>query len=65
MAEQLLTVQEAMERLATSRRTLYRLLAEGQIRSIVLSKGSRRIPESEIDRYVRERLESSPKPEAW
>lgn len=64
MGEQLRTVQEAMARLATSRRT-YRLLAEEQIRSIVLSKGSRRIPESEIDRYIREKLQTSPKPEAW
>lgn len=55
MADRLPTVKEVTELLSTSKRTVYRLLAEGKLRSLVISRGSRRIPESEIERCISKR----------
>ncbi len=63
--ERLLTVEQVAKHLAVARRTVYRMLAEGTLQSLVVRRGARRIPESEINRYITEQLQTSPKPEAW
>lgn len=63
MEQVLLTIEEAARVMSLSRRAVYRMLARGELRSIVAGKGARRIPASEIKRYVSERLEDSPTPQ--
>ncbi len=62
--EQLLKVTQAADQLGVERRTVYRLVATGRIRSLLVSRGARRIPASEIERYIAEQLETSPQPQA-
>jgi excisionase family DNA binding protein len=54
----LLTTHQAAERLGVSERTVRNMLERGELRSIIVSEGSRRIEPTEIDRYVASRRES-------
>ena len=59
MAEQLLTVQQACDRLAIGRTTLYRLVADDVIQSIKV-RGGRRIGASSIDEYIERQGSADP-----
>ncbi|MCX7365784.1 MAG: helix-turn-helix domain-containing protein [Alphaproteobacteria bacterium] len=48
---QLVTVEEAMRALCLSRPTLYRLIAEKRIRTVLIGR-ARRVPTTEIDRIA-------------
>jgi excisionase family DNA binding protein len=48
----LLTYRQACERLGISESKLYKLLRAGTVRSVALSKQTRRITAAELDRYV-------------
>jgi excisionase family DNA binding protein len=48
----LLTVDEVATRLACSRRTVYRLIAEGRLASLLV-RNTRRIRDDELERFVR------------
>jgi excisionase family DNA binding protein len=48
----LLTVDEVAARLACSRRTIYRLIAEGRLASLLV-RNTRRIRDDELERFVR------------
>jgi excisionase family DNA binding protein len=48
----LLTVDEVATRLACSRRTVYRLIAEGRLGSLLI-RNTRRIRDDELERFVR------------
>lgn len=48
----LLTYGQACDRLGISESMLYKLLRTGTIRSVSLSKQTRRIPLAELDRYA-------------
>ncbi len=65
MEDQLHRPEAVAKRFDIDRRTVYRMMSRGELKSVVISKGARRIPESEVQRYLRERLETSPKPEAY
>lgn len=54
----LLTVDETAVRLACSRRSVYRLMAEGRLRSLKVG-GLRRIRENEVERFMREAEEEA------
>jgi excisionase family DNA binding protein len=49
---ELLTVDEVATRLACSRRTVYRLIAEGRLASLLV-RNTRRIRDDELERFVR------------
>ncbi len=53
----LLTYQQAHVKLGVSLSQLYRLMREGEIRPLKLSKQTRRISQAELDAYVK-RLEA-------
>jgi excisionase family DNA binding protein len=48
----LLTVDEVATRLACSRRTVYRLIAEGRLGSLLI-RNTRRIRDDELERFLR------------
>jgi excisionase family DNA binding protein len=48
----LLTVDDAAIRLACSRRTIYRLIADGRLRSLLI-RNTRRIRDDELERFLR------------
>jgi excisionase family DNA binding protein len=48
----LLTVDDAATRLACSRRTIYRLIADGRLRSLLI-RNTRRIRDDELERFLR------------
>lgn len=50
-----LTVVEAAERLGVSRTTIYRLLGDGELKSMKVRR-SRRIPVDAIERYERRQM---------
>jgi excisionase family DNA binding protein len=50
---ELLTVDEVATRLACSRRTVYKLMAEGRLRSLKVL-GLRRIRDDEVERFLRQ-----------
>jgi excisionase family DNA binding protein len=54
----LLTTAQAADRLGVSERTVRNMLERRELRSIIVSEGSRRIEPTEIDRYVASRRES-------
>jgi excisionase family DNA binding protein len=60
--ESLETVPESLERLRISRGFLYKLIANGEIRSIVIGKRGRRIISSSVDEYIARRLDAG---QAW
>jgi excisionase family DNA binding protein len=49
---ELLTVDDAASRLACSRRTIYRLIADGRLRSLLI-RNTRRIRDDELERFLR------------
>ena len=52
MNERLNTIPQTCDRLQCGRSTIYALIKDGQLRPIKLGKLTR-IPDSEIDRYIR------------
>lgn len=58
----LLTVEEAAERLRVGRTRMFALIGSGAIRSVKIGR-SRRIPSTELPRYVRE-LSAAADPDA-
>lgn len=54
--ERRLTVEGVAKAWGVSPRTVYRMLARGELRSLTAS---------EIERYIQEQLENSPTPQAW
>lgn len=48
----LLSMGDACRALGVSRPTLWRLLREGRLSAVEVRKGSRRVPESELARFV-------------
>ena len=56
MAEKLLNIDEVAATLNVSRRTVYRLIAEGKIRALKI-RGSTRVHPSNLDLYVRRAAE--------
>jgi excisionase family DNA binding protein len=54
--EPLLTVSEAVERIGVSRRTVYTLIANGELPSVKVG-GSRRFVAADVDRFIAERRE--------
>jgi excisionase family DNA binding protein len=48
----LCSMGESCERLNVSRPTLWRLIQAGRIQTVELRKGSKRVPESELLRFV-------------
>jgi len=59
MEEVLVTVPEAARRLALSRSTLYRLIRQGQLRTIRVGR-ARRVPVGELVRFVERQSGSAP-----
>ncbi|MDL9938756.1 helix-turn-helix domain-containing protein [Gordonia sp. ABSL1-1] len=55
MADQLLSVNEAIKALKTSRRTIYTYINSGELRSIMVGS-RRRIPASAIDDFINARV---------
>lgn len=55
MGERLLTVAEVARAMRVSNMTVYRLIKSGQLRAIRVGKNYR-IRESEVERYLRERV---------
>ena len=55
MAETLLKVPEVAERLRLSRSLVYELIARNELRAIRIGR-SRRVPESEVERFVAIRM---------
>ncbi|MGI8830045.1 MAG: helix-turn-helix domain-containing protein [Candidatus Limnocylindria bacterium] len=55
----LLTVKDAAAELSIGRSTLYELIAAGELRPVRIGRALR-IPTSELDRFVAERLEDAP-----
>lgn len=55
MGERLLTVAEVARTMRVSNMTVYRLIKSGQLRAIRVGKNYR-IRESEVERYLRERV---------
>ena len=57
----LLTVGQAVEKLAVSRRTLYRWIDSGTLPTVRFSSRCIRIPEDGISNFIRERTVNSVK----
>jgi excisionase family DNA binding protein len=55
----LLTIKEVCSRLSISRSMLYELIRSNKIRTVRIGKRGIRLPESEIERFIEERLEVS------
>ena len=55
LGERLLTVSEVASTMRVSNMTVYRLIKSGQLSAIRVGKNYR-IRESEVDRYLRERV---------
>lgn len=55
LGERLLTVSEVASAMRVSNMTVYRLIKSGQLSAIRVGKNYR-IRESEVDRYLRERV---------
>lgn len=51
-----LTIKQTCERLAIGRSHLWCLVRSGKIRTVRIGKRGIRIPESEIDRFIRDGL---------
>lgn len=51
-SDRLLKIVDAADALSISRSMLYELLADGLIKSIVIGRRCRRIPSSEIERFI-------------
>ena len=61
----LLTVKEVGERLRLGRTMVHRLIAEGRLRSVKIGS-ARRVPESEVERFITESLASTARvPAPW
>jgi excisionase family DNA binding protein len=59
---QFLTVKEVAEKLKVSKRTIHNWIDEGVIRAVKLRDGlAVRIPASEVERIIKEALETPPK----
>jgi len=57
MADELMTAQEVATRLRVSRETVRRWLRDGKLKGFVVSDAAGwRIPVSEVDRFIDERL---------
>jgi excisionase family DNA binding protein len=56
--ERLLRVAEAAARLAISRTTLYQMMGAGELRAVHIGR-SVRIPEAELDRFIRDQYRAS------
>jgi len=54
----LLKIPEAAAELNVSRSLLYEMLAAGELRAVTVGTRGVRIPATEIDRFVTERLEA-------
>jgi excisionase family DNA binding protein len=59
MADRLLRVEQARERLQVSRAKLYELLRSGQLQSVMLGPRSRRIIEASLDDLIARRVKES------
>ena len=59
MADRLLRVEQARERLQVSRAKLYELLRSGQLKSVMLGPRSRRIVEASVDDLIARRVKES------
>jgi len=59
MTERLLRVREVAERLGVTTRTVHRYLADGKLPKVQLSERAVRIRETDLDRFVQERLLST------
>lgn len=59
MSDHLLTPEEFGLHIRAGRTTVYGLIASGEVRSIKIGK-LRRIPESEVGRFIAERLSAEP-----
>jgi excisionase family DNA binding protein len=55
----LITIKETCDRLGIGRSHLWCLVRSGKIRTIRIGKRGIRIPESEVDRFIRDGLKES------
>jgi excisionase family DNA binding protein len=58
--EILLSVEETARRLGVSIRQVYRLIAEGVLRTVTVGRRSTRIPESEVVAYIEKLKQQRP-----
>jgi len=56
----LLRYHDAAKRLAIGDRTLDTLISRGEIATVRVARGARRISDAEIDRYIREHTSALP-----
>lgn len=56
----LLRIPDAAAELSIGRSRLYELLAAGDIKAVRIGARGVRVPQSELDRFVAERLENEP-----
>jgi excisionase family DNA binding protein len=59
VSEKLLTVRQVAERLQLSRTWTWQLITSGQLRSLKLGPRSRRVRESDLDAFIRERAKEA------
>ena len=52
----LLKIPEAAAELSIGRSRLYELLAAGELRAVKIGERGVRVPDSEIDRFIRDRM---------
>jgi excisionase family DNA binding protein len=57
--DRILLLREAQQRLRVHRATLYRLIRDGHIKAFTIARRSRRITESELQRFIKSRIEAS------
>ena len=55
--EHLLTIGDAAAALKVSKSMLHELLKGRRLRSVLIGKRCRRIPRSEVDRFIRDNME--------
>lgn len=56
----LLRIPEAAAELSIGRSRLYELIAAGEVRAVKIGSRGVRVPASELDRFVADRLENEP-----
>jgi excisionase family DNA binding protein len=59
VSEKLLTVRQVAERLQLSRTWTFRLISSGALPSLKLGPRSRRVRESDLDAFIRARVDAS------
>jgi|SRR5581483_6770347 len=61
---QLLTYDQAAERLACSKRTVERMVAAGELKKVTLGRTAARVALEDVDAYIRTRIGGEPTPAA-